>query len=300
MTGQKLLFVFNPASGKAQIKNELMNIIDIFVKGGYEVSVYPTQRKNDAFYYICENGSRFDTVVVSGGDGTLNEAINGLMSIDTDNRPKFGYIPTGTVNDFATSLSISKKCETAANDIISGEAFSFDVGKFKKRYFAYVAAFGAFTDVPYETPQQSKNIWGNLAYIGEGIKRLPQISPSFIRVEADGKVIEGEFLLGLVSNSNSIAGMKTIGNKNVSLNDGLFEVTLIRNPENPLSVQFMLSDLLQKKLDSKYIYNFKTSKIKFNSKESISWTLDGEYGGTTKRVVIENIKEAIDIRVRKK
>lgn len=300
MTAQKLLFVFNPLSGKSQIKNELMSIIDIFVKGGYEVVVYPTQKAYDAFYHISENGYRYDIVVVSGGDGTLNEAVNGLMSIEENKRPKFGYIPTGTVNDFATSLNISKKPEIAANDIIYGENFSIDAGKFKKRYFAYVAAFGAFTDVPYETPQQSKKIWGNLAYIGEGIKRLPQISPSFMRVEADEKIIEGEFLLGLVSNSNSIAGMKTIGKKDVSLNDGLFEVTLLRNPENPLSVQFMLSDLLQKKLDSKYIYNFKTSKIKFNSKESISWTLDGEYGGTTKRVVIENIREAIDIRVRKK
>lgn len=294
---KKLLFIFNPYSGKAQIKNRLLDIIDIFVKGGYEVTVYPTQGASDAYRMIRKKASAYDMLVISGGDGTLNEGVRGLMELEEQVRPKFGYIPTGTTNDFATTLNLSKNMLTAARTIITGRKFSCDIGKFQEGYFAYVAAFGAFTDVAYDTPQQNKNMLGHMAYILEGIKRLSSIKSYTMLVECEEQTIEDTFIFGMVTNATSVGGIKAIANYAVDLNDGKFEVVLIKKPNNPLDLQVILTNLLRQDFSGNHMYAFKTSKITFTSEEEVYWTLDGEFGGGYRTATIENMKSAITIMV---
>ncbi len=294
----KILFVFNPKSGRGQIKNSLLDIVDTFVKGGYEnVEVYPTQMKDDACRKIKEEGKNFDTVCVCGGDGTLNEAVCALMSFDKEKRPKLGYIPAGTTNDFAASCNIPKNdMVLAAKSIVESDCTGIDIGKIgNDKYFSYIAAFGAFTEVSYETPQQTKNVLGYAAYVLEGIKRIGNIKPHHIKLLADGKEIEGDFIYAMVSNSFSVGGVKYSGDVDISLNDGVFECLLIKNTDNPLDFQFVIADLLTSNLKSDKFILFKTSKLSFESDEELDWTVDGEFGGKYKKVEIENCKCAINI-----
>ena len=220
---KKLLLIFNPHSGKAKIKNRLFDIVNIFAKDGWEIQAYPTQRENDAYEFIKERGAEFDRIVASGGDGTLNEAVRGIMSISKDSRPELGYIPAGTVNDFASNLKIPKNMTAAAQKIVDGAPFKCDIGKFNDRNFVYVAAFGAFTNVSYETPQQNKNTLGQMAYFLEGIKQLHMLPSYKLKITCDEEEIVGEFVLVMVSNSNHIAGFKTVTSLKADLNDGLFD-----------------------------------------------------------------------------
>ena len=185
---KRLLFIFNPKSGKAQIKNKLYEIIDTFVKGGYEVVAHPTQGIGDAHEKTKELAPEMDLVVCSGGDGTLDEVVSGLM--ECKERIPLGYIPAGSTNDFANSLEISKDMVKAARDIIEGKLYSCDVGRFNKGNFVYIAAFGLFTDVSYETDQHLKNVLGHLAYLLEGSKRIWNVPTYWIRVDANGRTFE--------------------------------------------------------------------------------------------------------------
>ena len=290
---KKLLFVFNPLSGRAQIKSNLLSIVDIFTKSGYEVTVFPTQAKNDCFNIIKENGPFFDLVVCSGGDGTLNETVRGLMELSSP--PVLGYIPAGTTNDFAYSLSFSKDMQKAAHDIVNGQPFACDIGSLNNHFFTYVAAFGAFTDVPYQTPQLNKNILGQLAYLIEGAKRLPSIKTYNIKLEHDGKIVEDTFLVALVTNSISIAGYHNLSEMGILLDDGLFEVTLIKKPKGPFDLQNILTSILKQEFNSPYIYSVKTSRLTVNCDEPVEWTLDGESGGKIMTAEISNHKQAIRI-----
>ena len=219
---KKLYFVFNPHSGRAQIKGNLLNIIDTFVKADYDVCVYPTQKKGDATEKISKNASCYDLVVASGGDGTLNEAVCGLMNIPKAQRPPLGYIPSGTTNDFAQSLNIPKNQLDACKNIVKGKEVFVDVGKFSKNYFVYVAAFGAFTDVSYQTNQQFKNIFGYAAYLMEGLKRVGNIKPIKAKINVEDNFFEDEFAFGMVSNTDYVGGFE-VASKDVSLNDGLLK-----------------------------------------------------------------------------
>ena len=296
---KNMLFVFNPKSGRGQVSTNLYDIIDVFVKGGFEVVVHPSQHKDDIKDVICQKGEKFDTVVVAGGDGTLNEAINALMKIDKDSRPKLGYIPSGTTNDFAQSNNIPKNdVKKAAKTVVDGDVFNVDVGKFNNKYFSYIAAFGAFANVSYDTNQQAKNIFGYTAYILEGIKSLPNIKPHNVKIEYDGNIIEGSFIFGAVSNSYFVGGVKYSG-VDISLNDGYFECILVKNPTNPIDFQFAIADLLTNNIKSDKFIIFKAKKLKFSFENETEWTLDGEFGGKVKRIDIKNMKKAIEIITKK-
>lgn len=296
MSNKKLMFVFNPYAGKAQIKNNLMKIIDIFVKGGYETTVFPTQGKLDAFNKVKEKGSDYDMVVCSGGDGTLNETVKGLMTLE--NKPLLGYIPAGTTNDFAYSLHIPKNMEAAATHIMNGVPFACDIGSFNNEYFNYVAAFGAFTDVAYATPQQTKNMFGHMAYVIEGMKRLASIRSYHIKLEYENNTIEDNYILGLITNSISIGGYRNLSDLGIILDDGLFEVTLVKPPKNAFDLQGIITSVLSQKFDSPYIDTFKTSELKISCTEPLTWTLDGEGGGAHSVAKIENIKQAVNIMIK--
>ena len=294
---KKLLFIINPHSGKGRIKGKLLDIVDIFVKSGFDVMVHTTQKVQDACDTVSKIGSDFDIVVVSGGDGTLNEVIRGVMEIPQEKRPKIGYIPTGTTNDFASNMNIPKNMIKASNNIISGAPFMCDVGGFNKKHFAYVAAFGAFTEVSYETPQQYKNTLGQLAYFLEGIKKLYNLPYYKMKVICDEEVIEDEFMLGMVSNSNRIAGIKTKKALKAQFNDGLFEVLLIKRPKTLMEVSDLTTRLLTQDLSSDLITVLRTSKIQFQTEEPVRWTLDGEFGGSVRTANISVKKEAVSLIV---
>ena len=297
---KKLLFVYNPRAGKEMLKPRLSDVLDIFVKAGYEVTVHPTQAYRDAYYQIKEyEVGKYDLIACSGGDGTIDEVATGMMKrreMGKDVVP-VGYIPAGTTNDFAKSLHIPRKPLAAADNAVKGVPFPCDIGKFNDSVFVYIAAFGIFTDVSYETDQAVKNVLGHMAYILEGAKRIFNIPSYKIKVEHDGEVIEDEFIFGMVTNSRSVGGFSNMVGKNIVFDDGLFEVTLIKTPKNPIALQEIIAALLIEQVDTKHMYTFKTKKITFDSVEEIPWTLDGEFGGEHDEVVIENLNKELQIMV---
>lgn len=293
--GQKMLFVYNPRAGKAQIRSNLLDIIDTFVKAGYEVTAYPTQAAGDAVKAVKERHSGYDIVACSGGDGTLDEVVSGMMQCEK--KLPIGYIPAGSTNDFANSLRIPKSMTKAADVVVEGRNFACDIGAFNDDTFIYVAAFGIFTAVSYETKQDVKNVLGHAAYLIEGVKRLPSIRSYPLKITCNDQVIEGEFLYGMVTNSYSVGGFRGITGQDILLDDGLFEVTLIRKPPNPIELNNIILALVDKRVKSEYIHTFKTAALVVESEKPLSWTLDGEFGGEHCKAVIENRQQVLDIRV---
>lgn len=292
---KSMLFVYNPRAGKAQIRSNLLDIIDIFVKAGYEVTAYPTQAPGDAVKAVRERRTGYDIVVCSGGDGTLDEVVTGMMQ--SDEKLPIGYVPAGSTNDFANSLGIPRNMIKAADVVVNGGNFGCDIGAFNDDTFIYVAAFGLFTDVSYETKQDVKNVLGHAAYLLEGVKRLSSIKSYKMKISYNDVCIEDEFIYGMITNSNSVGGFKGITGKAVELNDGLFEVTLIRKPALALELNNIISALSDKKVQSDFIQSFKTSELTIESEQEVAWTLDGEYGGAHMLTVIQNCSRAIEIRV---
>lgn len=291
---KKLLFVLNPRSGKAQIKNYMLDILDIFTKNGYCATVYPTQAPLDAYKIIKEYAGKFDLAIVSGGDGTLDEAVRGIMEYPKEERVPIGYIPSGTMNDFAASLNISKDILEAAATAVNGSRFECDICEFNGVPFNYVAAFGAFTDVPYDTSQESKNFFGQIAYWLEGMKRLPSLTTYHVKVTLDDKVIEDDFALGIVLNSISVAGIRDLSIfADSTLDDGLFEVGLIKMPSNLLQLQSALFNLAQGKKNAEGYTVIRAPRAVFEFDDEVKWTLDGEFGGACQKADIRVLDKAV-------
>ena len=247
---KNMLFVFNPNSGKAQLKNSLMKIIQIFSNADYEVTVYPTKAALDGYEKIKAAKGLYDIIVCSGGDGTLNEVVSAVITYGDEKVP-IGYIPSGSTNDFAKSLGIPSDKIRAAYNVVSGESFSCDIGIINdRRYFNYVAAFGAFTDVAYETPQDLKNMFGHQAYVIEGAKRLLNLKAYKMKVTSSRLDIEDNFIYGMVSNSSSVGGMKGLIGDNVDFQDGVFEVTLIREIRHALDFQQLINAFMTQRHES--------------------------------------------------
>lgn len=295
---KKLLFVYNPRSGKGQIKNKLMDIIDIMVKAGYDVTARPTQSPQDAQRVVEQEAVNYDRVVCCGGDGTLDETVSGMML--SEKKVPIGYIPAGSTNDFANSLKIPKDMLKAAEVAVEGVSYPCDIGYFNGDSFVYIAAFGIFTDVSYETSQDMKNLLGHAAYILEGAKRIYSVPSYKMRVEYEDQVLEDEFIFGMISNSTSVGGFKNMTGDHVLMDDGVFEVTLIRMPKNPVELNRIIAWLTNITSETEFVYSFKTDRVKFYSQEKIPWTLDGEYGGSHSEVEVKNLQKALEIMVKKK
>lgn len=296
---EKMLFVFNPSSGKGQIKNKLMEIVSIFSRAGFEIIIYPTRAAMDAYEKVSESDGVYDCIVCSGGDGTLNEVMSAVSRYRMS-RPRIGYIPTGSTNDYASTLGISKDMCRAACSIAAGATMSVDIGKFNNRLFNYVAAFGLFTDISYKTPQNVKNVLGHQAYILESLKSISKIETYSMAVRNKEELTTGNFIYGMIANSESIGGFKGVSGKQVLLNDGLFEVVLVREPKNPMDLQMIATGLIAREEDNPMIERFKTDHIILESDTPVSWTLDGENGGVHERVEISVIPKAVDIIVPQK
>lgn len=295
-----MLFVYNPKAGKAQIRNKLADILDIFAREGYEITIVPTQKKDDARAAMAGRQRDYDLIVCSGGDGTLDEVVTGM--IQSGFRTPIGYIPAGSTNDFGGSISLPKNMVRAAQTAVHGRNFQCDIGTFHYDHvddvFVYIAAFGLFTDVSYETEQEMKNVLGHMAYLLEGVKSLSAIRPFRVKVSWEGKVLEDDFIFGMITNSFSVGGFKKITGKNVKLDDGVFEVTLIKMPKNPIELSNIMISLLNRDMDTNAMYCFRTSELTLESEEPIAWTLDGENGGSHTAVTIRNVCKGMDIRVK--
>ena len=298
MTDNKLLLIVNPCSGKAKMKPNLLKVVQTFSDEGYRVTVYPTKAPADATAYTATlKDGEYDIIVVCGGDGTLNEVITGVMRSKIN--CKIGYIPAGTLNEWSTGLKISKVIPKAAADILTGNETTLDIGKFGDKFFTYTASFGAFTAASYSTPQKVKNLLGHTAYLLEGAKSIASIKSTHLKLKADDREIEGDFLFGAVSNSFSVGGVVKYKRDVVTLNDGLFEVLLIRKPDNILKIQPLIDGILKRKFDREGMEFFQAKNITVYSENPVAWTLDGEYAKSEGELTISNIHNAINFVVPK-
>ena len=295
---RKIYFIYNPHSGKEQIGSKLNEIIRTLAEKDNELTVVPTIGYLDAMERITNLPDGYDLVVCSGGDGTLDEVVTGMMKRPKERRVPIGYIPAGTTNDFARSLEIPRNMPEAARNAMLGKPFACDIGSFNEDSFVYIASFGIFTEVSYSTKQEIKNVLGHMAYVLEGMKSLYNIKSYKMRVSSDEMEFEGDFLFGMITNSKSVAGFKGLVKGDVQFDDGVYEVTFIKRPKNPLEIQEILGALLLEEINSNYMYSFRTRKLTIESEEMVPWTLDGEFGGEHDHIVIENNHKAVEIIVK--
>ena len=292
---RKLLLIINPVAGRNQAQADLFKMVRVFAEHDCEVTVYPTRGPQDCTRKVLADAGRFDLVVCCGGDGTLNEMVSGMMQ--REEPVPMGYIPLGSTNDFAASLHLPSHVEEAALRCVEGTAFHMDVGSLNDRYFNYIAAFGAFTEASYATPQQIKNALGHLAYILEGVKSLGRLQPIHVRITADGEAFEEDYLFGAVTNTVSLGGVLRLDPSRVLLDDGMYELLLVKNPQNPTEAQAMLSALMLQNYDGPLVRMLRASDILFESNHEISWTIDGEFGGSFSTTHILNNKNAVTLMV---
>lgn len=292
---RKLLLIINPVAGRNQAQADLFKMVRVFAEHDCEVTVYPTRGPQDCTRKVLTDAGRFDLVVCCGGDGTLNEMVSGMMQ--REDPVPMGYIPLGSTNDFAASLHLPSHVEEAALRCVEGTAFHMDVGSLNDRYFNYIAAFGAFTEASYATPQQIKNALGHLAYILEGVKSLGRLQPIHVRITADGETFEEDYLFGAVTNTVSLGGVLRLDPSRVLLDDGMYELLLVKNPQNPAEAQAMLSALMLQNYDGPLVRMLRASDILFESNHEISWTIDGEFGGSFSTTHILNNKNAVTLMV---
>ena len=290
---KKLLLIVNPKAGTRRIGRVLPEVIEIFNRADYEVTVHITAGSGDCTQVVRSRGAQADLIVCAGGDGTFNEAVAGMMESGID-RP-LGYIPCGSTNDFAISLKLPTDPVKAAQLIVDGVPLKYDVGLFGDRYFSYVASFGAFTRASYSTPQDIKNALGHTAYLLEGIQEISQIRKEHIRIELDDRIIEDDFLFGAVSNSTSMGGILTLDPRQVDMRDGKFELLLIRAPRDLIEIHECVQAV------SKQIYNcammtfVSTKKLTVHADASMPWTLDGEREEGREQVGIRCLHQAITL-----
>ena len=298
---KRALILINKTAGMGHAQDDTLDIITKFAQNGYEPVVYPiipgTELTSEAIIEKYRDG--VDVILCSGGDGTLNHVMSSVMEFDTEKKPVLAYLPTGSTNDFARGLNIPEVRELAITRAINGTSFAYDIGKMDDRYFNYVAAFGAFSEISYATDQDLKNVFGYAAYVISAIMKLPQnIGYScHMEIEADGIKEEGEYLFGAVCNSVSVGGVKLFGNMDVKYDDGKMELLLIHAPKNFGELNGILSSLATGGTDNPNITFSQISRAEFHSDEDVSWTLDGEYGGDKRDTVIEIRQQAMVIRV---
>lgn len=295
---KKIYFIYNPHSGKEQIGSKLNEIIRILADRDNALTVVPTTGYLDAMERIANLQEHYDLVVCSGGDGTLDEVVTGMMKRPPEKRFPIGYIPAGTTNDFARSLGIPRNMPEAARHAMTGRPFACDIGSFNEDSFVYIASFGIFTEVSYSTRQEMKNVLGHMAYILEGMRSLYNVKSYQMRVTSEEMEFEGDFLFGMVTNSKSVAGFKGLVRGDVQFDDGVYEVTFIKRPKNPLELQEILAALLKEEIHTEYMYSFRTKKLTIESEEMVPWTLDGEFGGEHRFVTVENNQKAVEIIVK--
>ena len=293
---KKMLFVVNPNAGLKKAGKYLMEIVDIFNRADYEVSVYITQKQGDARNMVAQRAAGMDAVVCCGGDGTFNETVTGMLSAGLD--VPLGYIPAGSTNDFANSLKLPLDPLEAAQNIVQGQPVAYDVGRFEDRYFSYVASFGAFTRTSYTTPQSIKNALGHTAYVLNGISEISQIRQIQVKMELDGQELEDKFLFGAICNSTSVGGILTLDPNQVDMRDGKFELLLVRAPKDLAELNECVWAMQRQEYNCKMITFCSAAKVRVLADPGMPWTLDGEKEEGHSVVEVENIHHAIKLMKR--
>ncbi|MDR1927838.1 MAG: YegS/Rv2252/BmrU family lipid kinase [Oscillospiraceae bacterium] len=295
LDGRRALVVLNPVSGQRTAKPHLLNITALFNASGVETTVYTTRCRGDATEIVRRKGDEFDVIVCRGGDGTFNETVSGVMLLERP--PLLGYIPAGSTNDLAKTLGIPTDNREAIDIILNGQPLWNDVGCLNGgAYFAYTASFGAFTETSYDTPQKLKNRLGHTAYLVQATKAVKDIHPIPLRVKtAEGFEAQGEYVFCSVSNSTSIAGVVKLNRRDVGLNDGKFELLLVKYPKNAAEWAKRIKEILLRQFRGEEIQLLHTSRAEFEFEDMVPWTLDGEYAGAHDAAVVENIHNAVQI-----
>lgn len=290
---KKLLLILNPRAGMRKANKALPDILQTFWEAGYQVTTYVTGKSGDATRIIETLDEEFDIIACIGGDGTLNETVAGVRH--SGRKCPIGYIPAGTTNDYANSLRLSADVLQAARDAVEGDAVPLDVGTFNGRYFTYTASCGAFTRASYSTSQTMKNTLGHFAYVVEGIKDLPSLRPFHLRVETDEIALDDDFLFCSITNSTSVGGILKLDSEMVALNDGRFEVLLVRNPATPLQLSTILHGLTTLDLPNEMVHFFSAKSISIDCSAPLDWTLDGEREPGAPRIEMQNLHGAVRI-----
>ncbi|PKM62384.1 MAG: diacylglycerol kinase [Firmicutes bacterium HGW-Firmicutes-21] len=290
---ERLLLIVNPRSGRGRARSTLLDIISVFTGSGRNVTVYPTREKEATITYVADNAPGYDMVVVCGGDGTLNEVINGVMCCDK--RIPIGYIPLGSTNDFASSVHIPSDCVLAADKILRGTAFSYDIGSMNGNYFAYIACAGAFAETSYMTSQNLKNKLGHSAYLLSSVKSLSTLRKTTMTVTTPELTVTGDYLFAAFTNSRNVGGVLTFPNGEIVFNDGLFELLLIKMPRDLIEFSILIRDLLNTELNNKNIELYKASSCSIKAERSVGWSLDGEEGGLLDNINMLVHPKAVDI-----
>lgn len=293
---KKLLFIYNPHAGRGQVRGKLAEILNAFTRAGCLCTAYPTQGPGDAARCARELGPQFDRIACCGGDGTLHEVVTGLMDLPEGSRPPVGYLPAGTTNDYARNLKLPRGTEEMAALAASGEPRAVDIGRLGKSWFIYVAAFGLFTDVAYNTSQQFKNTFGHLAYVLKGVSELGNLKGYPLRVEHDGGTLEGEYLYGMVSNTVSVGGILGLPSDEVVLDDGLLELVLVEKPKTVAQLNAVIRALAKQEYDAESgVVGLHSSRFRITCGEPIPFTLDGEFGGEHPEAEIEAVSTPVRI-----
>lgn len=284
---KKMLFIMNPYAGKRRANKYLTDILEMFNRADYLVTVHMTAGPGDATGVVQALAPGMDIVVCCGGDGTFNETVAGLLKANVD--IPVGYIPAGSTNDFAASLHLPTEPLEAAQEIVEGVPVSYDAGSFCGRFFSYVASFGAFTRTSYATPQSIKNALGHTAYVLSGISELSQIRPEHIRMEINGEVVEDDFLFGAICNSTSVGGILTLDPKQVDMADGKLEVLLVRSPQSLLELTECIAAVQSQQYNNCEMITFRSgSKIEITADPEMPWTLDGEREDGHEHITVVN------------
>ena len=291
---KKLLFIINPCAGMRKAAKVMPEILSVFNRADYDVRVYVTAEAGDAVQAVKRLANGVDLVVCCGGDGTFNETVNGLIQAGLD--LPIGYIPAGSTNDFAASLKLSSDPVEAARQIAEGVPRWYDAGRFGERYFSYVASFGAFTKASYSTPQSAKNLLGHVAYVLEGMQELPQLRKHHVKLTLDGgETLEDDYIFGAICNSTSVGGVMTLDPKQVDLQDGKFEVLLIRMPKSLQEISDFLLAVQKQQYNNAMMLFRNASHILVEAEPDMLWTLDGEKEEGHATVEVQNLHRAVRI-----
>ena len=295
---QRLLLIMNPRSGVMLAPKYLSEIVERFSRAGFLTQILMTTAKGDAREFAISYGGEVDIVAVSGGDGTLNEVIDGMIT--AGHHTRIGYIPSGSTNDFANSIGLTGSIFDCVDTIIEGNAQNFDIGSFNGRYFSYIASFGAFTSTSYSVPQTVKNMLGHTAYILGGIKDILSIKPIHASIITDRgtpheRAFEGDYLFGAVCNSRSVAGILKLDKQTIDMNDGMMEVFLIRMPKDIIDMNEIAINMLNGTLHSSQIEFYSARNIEVDVQPGTHWTLDGEYEEGRDHCEIRPVESAIKL-----
>lgn len=270
--------IYNPTSGREEIKRRLPDILQRLERGGLETSTHATIGEGDATLAAAEAVERgFDIVIAAGGDGTLYEVINGMA--EKPNRPPLGILPLGTTNDFARALGIPKHWEFAVDLVLQQHTRAIDVGKVNNRYFINIAGGGSLTELTYEVPSKLKTVIGQLAYYMKGLEKLPRLRPIELHIRADGRELDEEVMMFLICNSNSVGGFERLAPE-ASLDDGMLDVLVLRKCNLADFIRIVSAALRGEHLNDPHVIHFKASSLQVTSPDYVQINLDGELGGT--------------------